>query len=356
VKIGIYDPYLDTLGGGEKYIFSIAKCLTRNNDVFVFWNPHKEIDIKKGAKNRFDIDLSRVKFTANIFDKKNSSIDKALQTRKFDIILYLSDGSFPFLFGKKNILLFQFPVNWVNGKASLTKLKLKKISNVICYSYFVKGYLDKTFSINTQVLPPSVEKTNFQTSEKENIILTVGRFTKGLNIKKHDILIDIFKEMYKKYLNKWKFVVIGAALPNDLPYVKKLRNKTKNYPIKILENASVDKIKNYYKKAKIYWHATGFGENLEKHPEFAEHFGISTVEAMGAGAVPVVFNAGGQREIVVNEENGFLWNTIDELKEETKLLINNGSLWRRMSEKATERAEDFAGDRFCRDLSRILDL
>ena len=65
-------------------------------------------------------------------------------------------------------------------------------------------------------------------------------------------------------------------------------------------------ILNEYKLAKIYWHASGFGEDLETHPEKAEHFGITTVEAMINGLVPIVIDAGGQKEIVVQDRWVFM--------------------------------------------------
>ena len=77
---------------------------------------------------------------------------------------------------------------------------------------------------------------------------------------------------------------------------------------------------------------------------------------MEEGAVPVVFNAGGQREIVTNGENGFLWDSLDELIEKTQLLINDEKLWLQMSDKAIRKARDFTGDRFCEELYKILDL
>ena len=36
MKIGIFDPYLDDLGGGEKYMMKIAQCLGKNHDVSIF--------------------------------------------------------------------------------------------------------------------------------------------------------------------------------------------------------------------------------------------------------------------------------------------------------------------------------
>ena len=78
-----------------------------------------------------------------------------------------------------------------------------------------------------------------------------------------------------------------------------------------------------YGKSSIYWHATGYGED---NPKKFEHFGISTVEAMAAECIPVVINLGGQPEIVEQSVNGFLWNSIPELKKFSLKLVNTKSV------------------------------
>ena len=60
--------------------------------------------------------------------------------------------------------------------------------------------------------------------------------------------------------------------------------------------------------ASIYWHATGFGTSEQMQPSKQEHFGMSIVEAMSAGAVPIAFDAGGPRETVDPGANGYLWS------------------------------------------------
>lgn len=351
MRVGIFDPYLDTLGGGEKYIFDICRYLSANNEVFFFWNDRS---ILKEAEKRFSINLSNVKLIDNIFSPKIPLIKRILATKKYDLIIYVSDGSIPLLLAKKNILIFQFPVNWINGKSLVNKIKLSRINKIICYSNFVKIFLDKTFSKKATVLPPSVELPKIRSFKKENIILTVGRFTKNMNAKKQRDLINVFKTMCDNGLKGWKFVLIGSVLQKDYDFVDNLKLSAKNYPIEILTNLSFDKLLDYYKKAKIYWHATGYGEDLEKYPEYAEHFGISTVEAMGGGAVPVVINAGGQKEIVQNGVNGFLWESLGDLEEKTLKLIKDEKLWQRMSERARKRAEFFAGDRFCKEIKKLI--
>ena len=52
-----------------------------------------------------------------------------------------------------------------------------------------------------------------------------------------------------------------------------------------------------------------------------EHFGITTVEAMAHGCVPVVVRLGGQLEIVQDGVNGRLWGSLGELVAITRELM-----------------------------------
>ena len=106
-----------------------------------------------------------------------------------------------------------------------------------------------------------------------------------------------------------------------------------------------------YTAAKIFVHAAGFGDPDDR-PELAEHFGIATVEAMAAGCVPIVVNKGGQPEIVQHGTSGFVWNTLDELKGFTRMLMNDPELCARMSRAARQRAQRFSQAAFLREMSR----
>lgn len=351
MKIAIYDPYLDTLGGGEKYILEAAICISQEHRVTIFWDRKQEEYIRENAQNRFKLSLEKIEFENNIFGKNTSIVKKLIATRGFDAILFVSDGSIPFSLSKKNILLFQFPVPWVKVSI-LGKIKLKRINKIICYSEFVKASLDRELGVNSQVLPPAVDIA-FPKIKKENIILSVGRYTRGMNAKKQQIMIDTFKKL-EHQIKSWKLILAGSVLPEDLDFVNQLKAQTRGSNIEIVINASYSYLRDLYAKSKIYWHATGFGEDLDMHPEYAEHFGISTVEAMGAGAVPVVINAGAQSEIVGEGENGYLWNTTEELMEKTRNLIKDQAKLSRLSEKAMERAKFFSKNRFCSSVKELI--
>jgi len=348
MKIGIYSPYLDTLGGGEKYIGIVAEHLSINHTVDIFWSGSHSV--KQQLCGKLNLDLDRVNFTPNIFADKNL-FSRILKTNKYDRIIFLSDGSIPFIFAKKNILHFQVPFQ---GKIGiLDKIKLLNIRKIICNSFFTKRYVDKTYGFVSQVVYPPVDTALFVPGIKQNIILSVGRFTQTLHSKKQEVLIDAFRKLTEAKVKGWKLRLIGNAMPGDNGYISKLREESAKLPVEIVTNASLSILKNSYAEAKIYWHAAGFGEN-ESHPEKMEHFGISTVEAMSAMRVPIVFKAGGQIEIVANGENGFLWENKDELVSRTKELIENNNKRESLAFFAQKRSRDFNKGKFCEKIDEII--
>lgn len=355
MRIGVFDPYLDTLSGGEKYMLSIASCLSSDHEVFVFWNKEEESRIRQTASSKLGIDISSIKFYKNIFGKNESWISRFFESRKFDAIVYLSDGSIP-LVGTNLFIHFQSPISWVDEKSLKTKIKLLFVKKIFCNSYFTKYLIDKKLNVSSKVIYPPI-KIKKSSIKKENIILHVGRFDvdrNGSNYKKQDVMVNVFKQMMDGGLKDWKFILIIGIKNEDKDRLNKLRQISKGYSIEIMENPSNKILWENYSKAKIYWHATGFGENLEKHPERAEHFGISTVEAMGAGTVPVVINAGGQKEIVEDGRNGYLWDTLEDFILKTNNLIKDEKLLKRISIGAVKRSKIFSGDRFCNELKSII--
>lgn len=353
MKIGIFDPYLDDLGGGEKYMMTIAQDLSFDHSVDVFWDNQKDLD---KISERFSLDLSRVQLTQNIFSK-GSAKSRLFQTKKYDAIIFLSDGSIPLSLSRKLFIHVQQPLQQFQNASVKDKLKLSRVTAFFCNSEFTKSFIGKKFGLKTMVIYPAVELHPIDV-QKENIILHVGRFrVKNVGIedyKKQGVMIQAFKEMVDRGFKKWKFVIAASVNPEQQDQFNEMKKTAKDYPIEFLLNETNANLWKTYSKAKIYWHASGYGENLEEHPEFAEHFGISTVEAMGAGAVPVVINAGGQKEIVTDGENGFLWNTLEELQSKTLKLTEDEKLLTRLSKEAVVRSKDFSEQEFKKHIQQMI--
>lgn len=344
MKIGFYSPYLDTLGGGERYTLTLASHWSKNNRVSVFWDQE---DILDKAQERFDADLSSIKVVQNIFRGSNV-FKKLFITRQYDLLFFLSDGSIPSTIAKRNILHFQMPFSPIAYSAA----KLSRYQTVVCNSQFTKRYLDARVAKHAMVIYPPVYPVQEGRGKKENLILSVGRFTGFHTAKKQDILIEAFRQGVKeRWLTGWKLVLAGGLLASDEEYVKKLMQMAHGLQVEILPNAPLTKLVDLYRRASIYWHAAGYGETDE---QWMEHFGIATVEAMSAGAVPVVYDGGGQPEIVKDGENGFLWRTTRELLEKTDGIITNKNLAETLQKNAIKTSKQFSVSQFCQAFDRLL--
>ncbi|MBP7843091.1 glycosyltransferase, partial [Candidatus Woesebacteria bacterium] len=113
-------------------------------------------------------------------------------------------------------------------------------------------------------------------------------------------------------------------------------------PIEILTDVSREMLVKLYRKAAIYWHATGFGVDETVNPEKVEHFGITTIEAMAAGCVPIVINKGGQKEILGSELQDLLWNSESECLDATKKIISEVSEYEKYQSISLERVKKFS--------------
>jgi glycosyltransferase involved in cell wall biosynthesis len=236
----------------------------------------------------------------------------------------------------------------------LNKIKLWRWQKIICYSQFMAGIIKSKLKRQPEVLFVPVRDVKLFKIKKRNLILSVGRFFPNLHNKKQLELVYIFKGMVSNGLKNTELVLIGSVDPGGEGYLEKIKQEITGFPIKIITDAGFDKLQKLYQEAKIYWHGTGYGENLELHPEKAEHFGVVTIEAMQHGAVPVVFAGGGQTEIVQNDINGILWKNSQGLINGTKKLLHDEKYWKDLSEAAITKSQEYSQDRFCQKLKEII--
>lgn len=355
----MYDPYFDDLGGGEKYMLTIAECLAKRHEVSVFWDNERDfLEIKK----RFSLDLDAVTLRPNIFSSKVSFQKKFFETSKYDVLIILCDGSIPFVASKKLFLHIQQPLQNISALSWKERFKLSRVASIFYNSKFTQFYNEKLFSgVKSSIIYPPVY-LQVKDVLKENIILHVGRFrvqdviTGIKDFKKQTVMINAFKEMVdSKKSHGWKLVMAVSVKEEDEEKFVLLQESAKGYPIEFFINKTNDALWSLYNKAKIYWHASGFGEDLNLHPEYAEHFGITTVEAMGAGVVPVVINAGGQKEIVTDKKDGLLWDTLSQLQEKTGDLMKDKKMWDELSGAARVRAKDFGLEKFYRSVETLIE-
>jgi len=388
MKVGIYNPYLHAFGGGENEVCVIADILSKNHDIDIIAT---EIVSKESLESRFNVNLKKANIIpvvqnnhiARIFQKsvRMKTIMKLLSdyqafrfTKKYDVFINLT-VSIPIpSFAKDSILIIQFPFQKLENpniqhrarhnivatlyeilKGRLSPSNLDCYKRIFCHSTYTKNWVETIWKVSAQVLYPPVEM--FDSREKKNCILSVGRFFVGGHSKKHLEMINCYKEIFHEGYTNWEYHLAGSSYPQEAyqQYLMQIEKEIVGYPIYLHTNAAFSELKRLYGESKIFWHATGFGEDRENHPERFEHFGLTTAEAMSAGCIPITFNGGGQPEIVEHGVNGFLWNTIEELREYTIELMKNESKRREMKDNACERSRVFSRKRFEEEITKIIE-
>lgn len=340
MKAAIYNPYWDTLGGGERYAISFAKVLSElNYSVDIEWNDNMLLnDIEK----RFGIETSKFKIVTDI--RKGDG---------YDVCFWISDGSIPLLHSRNNILHFQVPFVNVKGDSLLNRMKLFRIKHILCNSVFTKNRIDGEYKVDSQVIYPPCDTSKIKPKRKENIILSIGRFSQLLQSKHQDILIEVFKSLCKTGIKDWRLVLAGGTDIGGKKYFEYLKSLADGFPIDFLDSPDYRTIVDLFGRAKIFWSASGYGVNEEKYPKRVEHFGITVVEAIAGGCVPLIYNAGGHREIV-NDNKSLLWNKKSELINHTAKMISEPKYLKNMLSTIPDVVKNYSYERFKKEVELLI--
>jgi glycosyltransferase involved in cell wall biosynthesis len=246
---------------------------------------------------------------------------------------------------------------WIPGFAAgpLSAGWTRSYGAVVSNSEFTREWVDRYWQCDSTVLYPPV--TMHKGGLKEPMILSVGRFfdeTQG-HSKKQLELVQGFRSLHAQGVRDWTLHLVGGCGVEGRLYVERVKRAAEGLPVEFHLDASGDELESLYARASIYWHAAGLGEDEVRRPDRLEHFGITTVEAMSAGAVPIVVGLGGLRETVRHGVDGFHFRTIAGLCSESLSLITDDSMRARMASSAERRAESFSVDAFQAGLRRLID-
>jgi len=274
-----------------------------------------------------------------------------------------------FALGSKNAVLKILNKSFRRFISLLDRYEIKFIDSYdtkIVISDFSNEWMQKRWCESGEILYPPIDVLKFlppKKNKKEKIILSVGRFFTGGHNKKHIEMLQTFRGMCDRgeIPDGWEYHLAGNIHSESIEhreYLDKVKRLAFNYPIHVLENISNEGLLSEYYKSSIFWHASGWGENENLHPERFEHFGMTTCEAMAAGCVPVVIAKAGQIEIVQNGINGFTFNSENELVEKTLYLIDEwgSNVFTELSKNAKVSLRKYNLEAFNNRLWEILDL
>jgi glycosyltransferase involved in cell wall biosynthesis len=226
---------------------------------------------------------------------------------------------------------------------------------VVANSDYTQRWIARWWGRSSVVLEPPVRLR--QPSVKDPIILSVGRFFapgRG-HAKKQLELVESFRHLTSAGLTAgWQLHLVGGCGPLDAPYLDQVRTAAAGLDVVFHVDATGAELDDLYARAALYWHATGLEEDIDADPVRAEHFGITTVEAMSAGAVPIVMAAGGQPDIVRDGVDGLLFTTRQGLLDATGRLLSDPEMRERLSASAIDRAARFGVESFAVRLESLL--
>ncbi|MFY9621703.1 MAG: glycosyltransferase [Pyrinomonadaceae bacterium] len=379
MKIGIYNqPSSGGIGGSESVAAFLAEALAGEHQVDLLHHiGGLSADVLEGAlgANLRGVQLcyvepeygDRTPYFRNPWRRYQSARDwYAGLSEPYDLFIAIVHFTPPFCHARNGALIVLFPfdtADHIRPPAELATLPAYRRQLELWYqrwvwqkrmsSYAVKTAISnfshlwtrRRWAVDCEIVYPPVA-SDFQQAVKSKIVLSVGRFAlegEG-HTKRQPEMLTSFREMAEAGTSGgWQYYCAGGLrdTPRHQEFFRTLFSMASATQAHVIANARREELKGLFARASIFWHAAGYGEDEQATPELAEHFGISTVEAMAAGCVPVVINKGGQSEIVQHGLSGFLWNTLDELKEYTALLISDEALRKKMSEAARERAQLF---------------
>lgn len=338
-KAALYDPYLDTLGGGERHVLAMMKTLEEAGyDISIFWDENINTQIQNKLNIHF---VQTPDFRENIF-KRNASMFEKMQTlSEFDILLYVTDGSYFFSTARQTIVYAMVPQQNLYEMNFINTVKMHNVK-FFCNSQFAQQALEN-WNISSEVIYPCLDThfINMNPSEfkKESIILSVGRFFRHLHSKRQDVAIKMFQNLRKKNkeLEKFTLVLAGNLKDEDKEYFAELQHLIgDDKKIQLIPNCSFEELLQLYKKSQFYWHLAGYEIDEIKHPEQVEHLGITPLEAMSAGCITLCYKAGGPKELIRNGETGFLFSSETELEKHMKAVLHDTAQQKNIQQKSRE--------------------
>jgi glycosyltransferase involved in cell wall biosynthesis len=390
VKIGIYnEPSGGGIGGSEVTVAVLGEALASRHQVDIIHHRPDMDSARLAEISGTCLSAVRMRYVAPepySFGSARAPWRRYREARNwqaalsepYDLFINFTHGFPPFCHARKGALVVLFPfrarpysdaraqVLPGSGSPILDGLKTiyhewewrKRMDTYqikATISRFSQEWTKRRWGVDCAIIHPPVD-TSIGPGIKKNAILSVGRFTATGHTKKQLEMVAAFGELQDAGLRDWDYFCVGGLgdTSEDRAYFQGVRGKALGRRAQVLANIERGRLKELYGQASLFWHAAGYGEGDER-PELSEHFGIATVEAMSAGCVPLVINKGGQPEIVQHGVSGFLWNTLEELKERTELLSEDGPLRSQMAEAARARAALFSREQFVNRFLSLMD-
>lgn len=365
MKILLVHPRLSVKGGGERVaIHSILAATSAGHEVRLLTEEFDETSFEDffGCENLFDR-VTRCYYPPfrPVLGNKVLlyqrlayhwlMIKRAVATEKFESVLSTQDIGYVPSTRAPVIQYCYFPEYFAHLKtsspsplwrlyyrpaSSYYRTRVRRVRTLLSVSDYTGKFVKQKWNRESEtVYPPCpIEEFSKMSSlrERENLVVTVGRIVPEKRF-------HIFLELSRMVPNT-RFVAIGSLSRESKTYYERLNRMAPRNLSFVL--APLRKVREILGRAMAYVHCAE-----------GEHFGITIVEAMAAGCVPIVHDSGGPREIVTPDV-GFRWEEPALAAQQVRILAENDSLRRNLSSAASFRAQLYRPEVFESNIKKLL--
>jgi len=239
-------------------------------------------------------------------------------------------------FTKKINITDLYERNWIYDKYVNSKNKFISISKDTT-SYNLK-YLPKKLRKDIIYLPNAIITKRFipklKTLENKIKLLSIGSLVKKKN---HLFLVDVVKYLKNKNLSLELKIIGEGILKKEIETKIEKLNLTNE--IRLI-GKQLD-INSFLNESTIYVHSAIY-----------EPFGLVLLESMASGTPIVTLDGKGNRELITNEENGFILDNLNPSSFGDKIiqLINNKTLYNKFQNNGKEFIKKYDIDNYIKKL------
>ena len=357
-------------GGAERLMFDLYNELTKRNDVLFkivvlqksdFFKKHNISNADYYEKRMDNIIYLNYSFQLKIINKNNVNIEeykKIFNEFKPDIVhsnLYLAElvsreyinteSSYITHVHDNIVQLRKFSFKTLIHKPILTdyfeRLRLikkykKTNTHFICISNetktFIQNNLPKSLNKNSIILANAIDLSRFSLEPKKIPInkvfqlISIGSLAPRKN---HVFLVDVIDYIIKKGM-KVHLTILGEGTERKSieTNIKRLHLESQ---ITLMGNISY--IEKFLNNSDLYVHSA-----------ISEPFGLVLLEAMASGLPVIALDGKGNRDIIINDKNGYIIDELSVHKMGDKIieLLQNQKKYEQISSNAIESSKKYS--------------
>jgi GT2 family glycosyltransferase/glycosyltransferase involved in cell wall biosynthesis len=357
LSAAVYTAHPLTAGGGERYVLGLVSQLQRLGYHVRLVTPAPYSRMRVTALARiFDIAVDGLCLT---------SPEEAARLAPFDDFVAMGIELVPPVepMGRRNTFLCQFPFPTPDEDIRRRSAWYAGYDRVVVYSAFVKEAMAARAraaglrELPIEIVSPAVPLSSRPITKDKSGIVSVGRFFVGGHSKRQDLQIKAFRQLVESgRAGDAVLHLVGSSSMEreNRAFVSDCIAAAEGLPVEFHIDAGADVLDELYESCSLFWHSSGLGVDVARDPERCEHFGISPIEAMSYGTIPLVVGNGGPAAIITDGIDGYHYDDVAQLVSKTaRLLALTEEQRRPMRIAARTRSAEYGDDAFAARVGEV---